>query len=134
MFSAYEIFLFILILYLLPCYLFLSPGLVGYHFGKASETQKGLQALAFVLTPLFPPFVLAWCFLVAVFAFVFMFVAYLVYWIRMYLPFGIIFKAWYRISSRLLGRVRKMLEALFGLESAPPEHAAIPVSFNIGSD
>jgi hypothetical protein len=134
MLSTYEIFLFILVLYCLPFYLFLSPGLVGYYFGKASDTKKGLQALAFVLTPLFPPFVLAWCFLVTVFAFVFMFFAYLVYWIRMHLPFGNIFKAWYRISSRLLGRVRQVLEALFGVESAPPEHAAIPVLFNASSD
>lgn len=110
--SAYVIFLFILVLYCLPFYLFLSPGLVGYIFAENDGAQKGLQVLAFILMPLLPPFVLAWWSLIVVFVFVFMLVAYPIYWLRIYFPFGGVFRAWYRLSSRLLALARKKLTIL----------------------
>jgi uncharacterized membrane protein YGL010W len=53
--------------------------------------------------------------MVVAFAFAVLFVAYPIYWLCLYVPFGLVFKAWYRISWLLLARVRAIFESLLGL-------------------
>ncbi len=109
------IIMFIAVLYLMPVYMFLGPGLVGFILQKRDGSQKGLQFLAFLVTPFLLPFGLAAALMVVAFAFAVLFIAYPIYWLRIYLPFGGVFKAWYRISWRLLARVRVIFESLLGL-------------------
>ena len=58
MFSAYEILLFILILYLLPVYVFLAPALIADLFKSKKIEQRILSITAYTISPIAPPVIL----------------------------------------------------------------------------
>jgi len=138
--SFSEISLFVLVLYLIPFYIFLGPALFGYLCERHAGGQKGMQCLAFLAAPVVLPFALAGCLTVVVFAFGFMLLAFPIYWLQVHLPFGGVFTAWYRLSSWLLERVRRLLEAVFGptlaalLLPPEPQPQALRPAFETGSD
>lgn len=111
-------------LYLPLFYLFLAPGFAGYIFAKNRGIQKGLHILAFIIAPLIAPVVilllLGWWFLKAAFAILFMVLAYPLYWLMLYFPFGGVLKAWYKLSARVLELLRSKLEILLGIHLPPP--------------
>ncbi|MDX9992291.1 MAG: hypothetical protein RBS68_09610 [Anaerolineales bacterium] len=113
--------------YLIFFYTFLAPAVLGFLVENRPILQKGLQALAFVLTPLLLPFGLAAALMIVIFVFGFMLCAFPIHWLNTHFPFGAVFKAWYRISAKLLTRIRGPLEALLGLTF--PTHPANDLSF-----
>jgi hypothetical protein len=131
MLSPFEIFLFVLVLYMLPLYMFLGPGLVGYIAAKHNTPQKGLHILAFFIFPIAMPIALIGILTGAALLFFILLVVYIFYWIKMHLPFGIIFKAWYRISLKLLNFTRNILESFlqFILPTNQAERPANNLSF-----
>jgi hypothetical protein len=117
--------------YLFFFYAFLAPALLGFIIENRAVSQKGLQALAFVAAPLLLPFGLAAVLMIAILALGFMLCAFPIYWLNTHLPFGKVFKAWYRISTNLLTRIRGPLEALLGLNFLAPKPSDPPFMSNI---
>jgi hypothetical protein len=138
-----ELFLTIItVFYLLLMYAFLLPAVAVFMFEKHAWTQKGLQVVAFVLGPPIIPFFAAAALMIAILTIVFMVVAYPIYWLHIYLPFGVVFKAWYRISARMLARIREILQVLlelifpaFLIPAEPKETTtSMPFPVNASSD
>jgi hypothetical protein len=130
----------ITVIYLLLMYAFLLPAVAVFMFEKHPGTQKGLQILAFVLGPPIIPFFAAAALMIAILTIAFMVAAYPIYWLHIYLPFGIVFKAWYRISSRMLARIREILQVLLELIiptfiiAEPKKTTPLPFPVNASSD
>ena len=128
LFLVFQIFL---VFYLLFFYAFLAPALLGFIIEKHAVSQKGLQVLAFVAAPLLLPFGLAAVLMIAILVLGFMLCAFPIYWLKTHFPFGKVFKAWYRISTNLLTRIRGPLEALLGLNFLASKPSDPPFMSNI---
>ena len=128
------------VFYLLFFYLFLSPGLIVFLVKKHTWAQKGLQLVAFVLGPLAFPFLVAATLMIAILSIAFMVIAYPIYWLHLYFPFGGVFKAWYRVSSRILTRIRDVLQTLLDLAlsliipAEPKNTIAMPFPLDSSND
>lgn len=122
------------VIYFLIAYILLFPAL-GYCFERHNGIQKSLQILAYLLAPVLFPFGIAASMALAFLVFLFFVLVFPFYWLRVHLPFGGIFKAWYKLSLRILERLRKALEALLGFsfcegeQDAPQGHSSASGSF-----
>lgn len=113
----------LLLVWSLIVWLFLSPGLLVYLSGSQPAAKKMLQAVSCLVSPVALPFggllVLSWWALVVVFGLLALLTIYPFYWLRVRLSSGWLFKAWYNLSLRLLGWVRRHIELLLGLFLLP---------------
>jgi hypothetical protein len=120
---AFRIFLIVCLI----VWIFLLPGLLSYLAGPHHSAKKVLQAISFFSSPIALPvgglLVLSWWALVVVFGLLALILIYPFYWLQVRLSSGWLFKAWYNLSLRLLGWVRRHIELLLGLFLLPESHS-----------
>lgn len=108
----------LMLAWFLIVWLFLSPGLLAYLTGQHPAAKKMLQVISCLASPIVLPFggllVLSWRALVVVFGLLALMIIYPFYWLQVRLSSGWLFKAWYNLSLRLLGWVRRYIELLLG--------------------
>jgi hypothetical protein len=123
----------------LVVWMFLSPALLVYLAGSHPVAKKILQVISYLASPIVLPFggllVLSWWALVVVFGLLALMIIYPFYWLQVRLSSGWLFKAWYNLSLRLLGWVRRYIELLLGAfllpegrsESENPPRLTFPI-------
>ena len=111
---------FVFVIYALPVYLFLAPGVYQYFSEKHTGLDQSLLIVTFLSTPLLLPFYFAGVMMVALACFGILILGLPIHWLVIHWPqFGFL-KKWCAFSLYILLRMRKILSALFGLNPSAP--------------